>query len=35
MAMSFLTLPPIPEIKIPDRGIIEANKFKVIDLFVK
>ncbi|MBP7795342.1 MAG: adenine deaminase [Elusimicrobiales bacterium] len=35
MAMSFLTLPPIPEIKITDRGIIDANKFKVIDLFVK
>lgn len=35
MAMSFLTLPPIPEIKITDRGLIDANKFKVIDLFVK
>ncbi|MEF3279578.1 MAG: adenine deaminase [Elusimicrobiota bacterium] len=35
MAMSFLTLPPIPEIKITDRGIIDAKKFKVIDLFVK
>jgi len=35
MAMSFLTLPPIPEIKITDRGIIDANKFKVVDLFVR
>lgn len=35
MAMSFLTLPPIPEIKITDRGIIDTNKFKVVDLFVK
>lgn len=35
MAMSFLTLPPIPEIKITDRGIIDANKFKVVNLFVK
>jgi len=33
MAMSFLTLPPIPEIKITDRGII--NNFKIVDLFVK
>ncbi len=35
MAMSFLTLPPIPEIKITDRGIIDANKFKVVELFVR
>jgi adenine deaminase len=35
MAMSFLTLPPIPEIKITDRGIIDAVKFKVVPLFVK
>ena len=33
MAMSFLTLPPIPEIKITDRGII--NNFKIVNLFVK
>ncbi|MBU2530329.1 MAG: adenine deaminase [Elusimicrobia bacterium] len=35
MAMSFLTLPPIPEIRITDRGIIDAFKFKVVPLFVK
>ena len=35
MAMSFLTLPPIPEIRITDRGIIDAVKFKVVPLFVK
>ncbi|MBI4656460.1 MAG: adenine deaminase [Elusimicrobia bacterium] len=35
MAMSFLTLPPIPEIKITDRGIIDAVKFKAVPLFVK
>ena len=34
MAMSFLTLPPIPEIRITDRGIIDAVKFKVVPLFV-
>ncbi|MCG2725200.1 MAG: adenine deaminase [Elusimicrobia bacterium] len=33
MAMSFLTLPPIPEIRITDRGIIDAFKFKVVPLF--
>ena len=35
MAMSFLTLPPIPEIRITDRGIIDAFKFKVVPLFIK
>ncbi len=35
MAMSFLTLPPIPEIRITDRGIIDAVKFKIVPLFVK
>ncbi|MFA6316285.1 MAG: adenine deaminase [Elusimicrobiota bacterium] len=34
MAMSFLTLPPIPELKITDRGIIDAVNFKVVPLFV-
>jgi adenine deaminase len=32
-AMSFLTLLPIPKIKITDRGII--NNFKIVNLFVK
>ncbi|MBU2575464.1 MAG: adenine deaminase [Elusimicrobia bacterium] len=35
MAMSFLTLPPIPELRITDRGVIDAVKFKVTSLFVK
>jgi len=35
MAMSFLTLPPIPELKITDRGLIDALKFEITDLFVK
>lgn len=35
MAMSFLTLPPIPELRITDRGVIDAVKFKVTPLFVK
>ncbi len=33
MAMSFLTLPPIPEIRITDRGLIDAVQFKVVPLF--
>ena len=34
MAMSFLTLPPIPELKITDRGLIDAVAFKVVPLFL-
>lgn len=34
MAMSFLTLPPIPELKITDRGLIDAVGFKVVPLFL-
>jgi adenine deaminase len=34
MAMSFLTLPPIPELKITDRGLIDAVNFKVVPLFL-
>ncbi|MFA6028215.1 MAG: adenine deaminase [Elusimicrobiota bacterium] len=34
MAMSFLTLPPIPALKITDRGLIDAIGFKVVPLFV-
>ncbi|MBI4676707.1 MAG: adenine deaminase, partial [Elusimicrobia bacterium] len=30
MAMSFLTLPPIPELKITDRGLIDAVDFKAV-----
>lgn len=33
MAMAFLTLPPIPELRITDRGVIDAVKFKVVPLF--
>jgi len=33
MAMAFLTLPPIPELRITDRGVIDAVKFKVTPLF--
>lgn len=33
MALSFLALPPIPEIKITDKGLVDAVKFEIIDLF--
>ena len=35
MAMAFLTLPPIPELRITDRGVIDAVNFKVTELFSK
>lgn len=33
MAMAFLSLPPIPEIRITDHGVIDAVNFKVMDMF--
>ena len=33
MTLSFLALPPIPELKITDRGIVDAVRFKVVPLF--
>jgi len=33
MSMAFLSLSVIPEIKITDRGLIDAKKFEVTDLF--
>lgn len=33
MSMSFLSLPVIPELKITDKGLIDANKFEVTELF--
>ena len=35
MAMAFLSLPPLPEIRITDHGVIDAVKFQVTDVFVK
>ena len=34
MALSFLALPVIPELKITDKGLVDAGKFKIIPLFV-
>lgn len=33
MAMAFLSLPVIPEIKITDKGVFDTNKFDFIDIF--
>jgi adenine deaminase len=35
MTLSFLALPVIPELKLTDFGLIDAVKFKKVDLFVK
>ncbi|MFH1856888.1 MAG: adenine deaminase [Candidatus Omnitrophota bacterium] len=34
MALSFLALPVIPNLKITDKGIFDVNKFEFVDLFV-
>ncbi len=34
MAMSFLSLPVIPELKVTDRGLFDVNEFALTDLFV-
>jgi adenine deaminase len=33
-AMSFLSLVPIPELRLTDKGLVDAVKFQFIDLFV-
>lgn len=33
MAMAFLSLPVIPKLKITDRGLIDVERFRIIDLF--
>jgi len=35
MALSFLALPVIPEIKLTDKGLVDVIKFKPMSLFVK
>jgi adenine deaminase len=34
MAMSFMALEVIPSLKLTDRGLIDVEKFRVVDLFV-
>lgn len=33
MTMSFLALPVIPELKITDRGLVDVNRFELVDLW--
>ncbi|MFX0107583.1 MAG: adenine deaminase C-terminal domain-containing protein, partial [Candidatus Hodarchaeota archaeon] len=33
MAMAFLSLPVIPKLKITDRGLVDVERFRFIDLF--
>ena len=33
MALSFLALPVIPELKLTDRGLVDVREFKVVGLF--
>lgn len=33
MAMSFLSLPVIPELKITDKGLFDSSKFEFVDIF--
>ena len=34
ITLSFMALPPIPELRLTDRGLVDVNKFKIIPLFV-
>jgi adenine deaminase len=34
MALSFLTLEVIPALKITDRGLVDVERFEVVDLVV-
>ncbi len=33
MTLSFLALPPIPSLKISDRGLVDADNFKIVPLY--
>ena len=35
MALSFMALPVIPKLKLTDKGIVDVEKFKIINLFEK
>jgi adenine deaminase len=34
MAMSFMALEVIPSLKLTDRGLVDVEKFQIVDLFV-
>ena len=33
MALAFMALPVIPELKITDKGVFDTNKFEFINIF--
>lgn len=33
MALSFLSLPVIPELRVTDRGLVDASQFRIVPLF--
>ncbi|MFX1417002.1 MAG: adenine deaminase C-terminal domain-containing protein, partial [Promethearchaeota archaeon] len=33
MTMAFLSLPVIPKLKITDKGLVDVDRFRFIDLF--
>ncbi len=35
MSLGFLALPVIPQLKITDKGLVDVEKFKIVDLFEK
>jgi len=35
MALSFLALPVIPELKLTDRGLVDVTRFEIVPLFVQ
>jgi adenine deaminase len=35
MALSFLCLPVIPELKLTDRGLVDVERFRLVELFVE
>ena len=34
MAMAFLALPVIPELKLTDKGLVDVNAFQIVPLLV-
>ncbi len=34
IAMSFLSLVPIPELRLTDKGLVDAKKFEFVPLFI-
>jgi adenine deaminase len=35
MTLSFMALPVIPKLKLTDQGLVDVDKFKLVDLFIE